>query len=107
MKKLLALTALAAIMFAAPNAYADHHGDGGKMQKHKGGMFQKLDTDGNGEVTKEEFSAFHDKKFSDMDADGNGVVTKDEAEAMRAKWKDKMGERREMKKEHAEEKAAE
>lgn len=106
MKKLLALTALAGIMFAAPNAYAEHH-EGGHHKGKGGMMFEKLDLDNNGEVTRDEFIAFHETKFTEMDADGNGTVTKEEAEAMKAKWKEKMKERREMKKEEGAEKPAE
>lgn len=108
MKKLLALTALA-ITFAAPNAYAEHHEGGHDGPKHHKGamMFDKFDLDNNGEVTREEFIAFHETKFTEMDADKSGVVTKDEAQAAMAKWKEKMKERREMKKEEAGEKPAE
>lgn len=103
MKKLLALTALA-ITFAAPNAYAGDHEHGHDGPKHHKGamMFDKFDLDNNGEVTREEFNSFHETKFTEMDTDNNGVITKDEAQAAMAKWKEKMKERRDAKKEAGE-----
>ena len=90
MKKLLAMTALT-LAFASP-AMAHDHGD----DKHqKGGMmFEKLDLNNNGEITREEFQAFHETKFTEMDKDGSGVITPDEAEAAKVEWKEKMKERR-------------
>lgn len=96
MKKLLAFSALT-LAFSVPAFAGDvAGGPDGKPgpRHHKGMMFEKLDTDGNGEVTKAEFQAFHDKKFAEMDADGNGVVTKAEAEAAHEKMREKMKEHR-------------
>ncbi len=93
MKKLLALTAVA-VMFGAPASYAMEKG-GHEGHHPKGGMmFEKLDLNNDGEITREEFMSFHETKFTEMDADNSGVVSKDEAEAMKAKWKEKMSERR-------------
>lgn len=97
MKKLLALSVLA-LTFAAPSAFAhDHDGKGDKGAK----MFEKMDTDGNGEISKAEFDAHHAEKFTKMDIDGNGSVTKEEAQTARENWKAEMKEKRESKKEEA------
>ncbi len=89
MKKLLAFTVVALVFTAAP-ALADHHGGEG----HKGDMFAKHDSDGNGVITEAEFLDHAKERFSKMDADGNGEVTQDEARAMKSKWKEKLKEKR-------------
>lgn len=89
MKKLFYTAALMGAMampFSA--ALADHHkGD------YKGKMMEKVDTNGDGMISKEEFMARHEEQFAKMDADGDGNLTKDEMhsarEKMMDKWKDK------------------
>lgn len=90
MKKLLTLTT-AALVFSAPAVFAEEAK--APPPHHKGGMFEKLDTDGDGKVTKAEFEAFHAEKFTKMDADGDGVVTKEEAAAAREKFKEHRGKK--------------
>ena len=90
MKKLLAMTALT-LAFTSPAMAGDHDGH----KHHKGGMFEKLDLNNNGEITREEFQSFHATKFTEMDTDDSGVITREEAEAAKAEWKEKMKERRE------------
>lgn len=89
MKKLLLFSA-AAFFITAPEAFAEHGGE------HKGGpkgakMFERMDTDKDGFVTKEEFMAEHEKHFAETDADADGKLTQDEVskkmEELRAKWK--------------------
>ena len=91
MKKLFAMTVLT-LALASPALAGDKHHGGDKH--HKGGMFNTLDLDNNGEITREEFQAFHATKFTEMDTDNSGTVTREEAEAAKAKWKEKMQERR-------------
>ncbi len=81
-------------------AMADSHG-GGKG-KHKGAMFEKLDTDKDGFVTKAEFMAHAEERFSKIDADGNGRFTKEEAAAKYKEMKEKRKEKRGAKKEENE-----
>lgn len=97
MKKLMAFTALALAVSTAP-ALAEQHGEGG----HKGGMFEKHDTDGDGVISKDEFLSHAEERFSTMDADGNGEVSKDESKAARQSMKEKMKERREKRQEKRE-----
>lgn len=84
MKKLLLTTAVTLSLagFAA-SAIADDHGREGKGPKgpHHGKMFDKMDANGDGTVTKEEARDFHEGRFDKMDANGDGKVTKDEAKA--------------------------
>ena len=69
--------------------------DGAKMD-HKGGdrFFAKMDNDGDGVVSKEEFQSHGDEMFSKMDANGDGKIEKGEAEAAHEKMKEKWKERR-------------
>ena len=76
-------------------AMADGHG-GGKG-KHKNAMFEKLDTDKDGLVTKAEFMAHAEAKFAKMDADGNGSFTKEEAKAKHMEKKEARKARRDAK----------
>lgn len=97
--KLLALTGVALMLSAAPALAGHHEGkDGGKQcPKHK--MFDKMDADGNGSVSKAEFTAFHAKKFDKMDVDGDGVLTKEEKKAA---WKEKREHMKDKRKERQE-----
>lgn len=64
---------------------------GGKKHHHKHGkdhhakMWQKMDADNNGEVTKEEFNKAHEEMFKMMDANSDGKVTKEEKMAHKKK----------------------
>lgn len=97
MKHLFALT-IFALAVASPAAFAE---DG---QHKKGGhhLFEMADKDGDGAVSKAEFLAASEERFAKMDANGDGVFSKDEAEAAKAKWKEKMKEHREKRKEKTE-----
>ena len=53
----------------------DHKGKGGNMGKEH---FKKMDADGNGKISKEEFQKFHDTKFTEMDKDADGSLTEEE-----------------------------
>lgn len=99
-----ALTASAvALMFAASAAVAGHgpqgHGDrDGKGPKHEH-IMEKLDTDSDGFISKDEFMAVHEKRFGEMDGDGDGKLTAEEMKESWAKFKKKRHEKRmEMKK---------
>lgn len=98
---LKASTAFAMVAMISTAAMACPCQEGGQCKRkdggHHGKMFDKMDTDGNGIVTKDEFTTKTMEKFSTMDADGDGNVTKEEAQAhreqMREKWKEKRKER--------------
>ncbi len=56
--------------------------------------FMKLDANGDGGVTRDEFDAARAKRFAQADADGNGLLTKEEMEAHReTQKKDRMSKR--------------
>jgi hypothetical protein len=94
MKKLLAFTAIA-VLAGMPMALADDH-DGKKRGGYDRGakMFEKMDTDGDGQISRAEFDAFHGERFNKMDANSDGYITTEEAAAVREEWKEKMKERR-------------
>lgn len=89
-KTFFSLVAVALTLAVSP-ALADHHGD------KKGGKFLKLDTDGNGIVSKTEFLSGAEGRFSKMDANGDGEITKEEAQAAKEKAHERLKERREKK----------
>lgn len=104
MKRFFALTAVA-LALAIPAAYAEEgavHPD----KAMKGDRFQEADTNGDGNVSKEEFLAKHETMFNKIDADADGMLTQAEMDTARAEWKAKMKEERELRKQQrAKEKA--
>lgn len=89
MKKALLMTSIAAIL-ASGMAYAnDHDGKGKKGHKHHGKMFERVDADHDGVITKAESDAFHEQKFKEMDANSDGKITKEEG---KAHWEKKKAE---------------
>lgn len=78
MKKvtLAAILASTATLGVAGYAAADHHRGHGKGQ-----MIEKLDTDGDGQITKAEVEALKAEKFAEADANGDGGLSLDELEA--------------------------
>lgn len=88
MKKILMLGA-AALMFQAVPALAEGGpGDG----HHKGKMFEKQDTNGDGVITEDEFLAKAKERFAMMDADSDGKITMEEGKAAHEKMREKMKE---------------
>ncbi len=41
-------------------------------------MFQEMDTDHDGKISKSEWMAFQEKQFNQLDKNGDGFITKDE-----------------------------
>jgi hypothetical protein len=54
------------------NMHGQHHG------QMDGMMFKKLDSDGDGVISKAEFNAFNTKHFKKLDANKDGKITPDE-----------------------------
>ncbi len=75
---------------SAPLAWAEEgmmrHGDFADR------MFDEMDANHDGVVTKKEFDAYHDKRFKELDANHDGKITREEMEAARTKM---MGQMRE------------
>jgi len=78
-----------ALMMGGP-LVAGEHGDGpmghrGHMQK----MMAKIDTDGDGRVSREESASFHANKFDRMDSNSDGFIDAEERKAHHGKMRDK------------------
>ena len=59
-----------------------HHGKGHKgMGPMHGKMMEKMDTDKDGKISKQEWQAHHETMFTQLDADKDGFVTKEEMKA--------------------------
>ena len=63
-----------AVFSASSFAYPQQKGQGAHLTK----FINKFDTNGDKQVTKEEFDLAMEQRFKKMDADGNGVVSKEE-----------------------------
>lgn len=93
MKKILMLAVFASAFSALPALFALAQDAPVKAphERGPGRFFEKMDIDGDGIVTKEEFLKAHEGRFTKMDADGDGKITKDEADAMKRAMHEKHG----------------
>ena len=67
------------ISLFALSAHAAHHESGEKHDdKSKSKMMETYDTDKNGSLSMDEFSAYSQKKFMKMDSDKNGEISQEE-----------------------------
>lgn len=55
------------------------------------GLFQRADKDGDGFVTKLEFSESRDLMFQNIDGNKDGILTQEEFKQAREAWRQKMG----------------
>lgn len=60
----------------------------------KGPFKMRLDTDGDGLVSKAEFMKAQEERFADMDTNGDGSVSGDEMKASWDRWKERRAEMR-------------
>lgn len=78
-------------VLGASSAYAQQ-GEGHGMGQNRP-TFEEMDTDGDGQISKEEMEAGRKDRFAEMDADGDGLVSKDELIAhMSAKMAERVDE---------------
>jgi Ca2+-binding EF-hand superfamily protein len=69
-------------------AYADGHEQRGPSK-----IFEKADTNQDGITSKQEFLDFHEQKFDEIDSDGDGNITKEDLTAhIDSKREEKKGE---------------
>ena len=64
----------------------------GSHGKGKHDKMKKMDTDGDGSVSKDEFMAYAEKKFSYKDKNGDGVLSADELKHRKRHGEGKCGE---------------
>lgn len=73
------------LALAASAAVAEEAKPETKVERHHvvmlGGDHAKMDANGDGEVTRDEFAAMHAEMFAKLDADKNGKLTKEERHA--------------------------
>lgn len=96
MKKLLMLSA-AALVLGAPFAFAEDTPmeESSHERPHRGDMMEKIDTDKDGAISKNEFISFHEERFKEIDKNADGKITQDEREASKAEWRKKIKDLRE------------
>ena len=102
MKKLLLLTAAGLILQATP-VLAEERDGGPKRGDHKGGMFAKHDTNGDGSISEAEFLVHAKARFAEKDTNNDGSISQEEAKAAHEARKAKMKEKREEMKERMQE----
>ena len=76
--KVFVLVGLVTVFLISGMAFAQGGGQGTPPMMGCQQRFDSIDTDHNGQVSKEEFAAHTQEMFSKMDANGDGVLTKDE-----------------------------
>jgi Ca2+-binding EF-hand superfamily protein len=70
-KSLTSLAVLSCFVLGTTVAHADADSQG-KMQEK---LFKSMDTNSDGNVTREEYDSFADKQFKKLDANGNNQIT--------------------------------
>jgi Ca2+-binding EF-hand superfamily protein len=77
--------------FAGDQPFPEHSSSTQTMEKEgmHGKWFQKLDKNGDGKISKEEFQLGADNKFERIDSNKDGYVTKEELQAAAKQWKGK------------------
>ena len=88
------------VFFFSFSLTAMHHPGGKKHKrgKHRGKhmkrMLQKIDTNKDGKISKQEWSTHHEQRFAEIDANKDGNLTKEEFKAFRKKMRKKHREMR-------------
>lgn len=87
MKTLFTVTVALGLVLASASSFAHNHMKGKHMGKHMEEEFKKADTNSDGKLSKEEWTAKHNAKFADMDSNSDGMITLEEQQAMRDEMK--------------------
>jgi len=77
-KKLNAVTAASLTIALLSGGLATAGQHEGPPPGHHGKMMTKIDTDGDGRISKDEFATFHNEKFDRMDSNGDGYIDANE-----------------------------
>ncbi|MGB0909220.1 MAG: hypothetical protein ACPGYT_02565 [Nitrospirales bacterium] len=92
----LILGLVACAMFAGNGVVLAEKSEGGPQQRSHGKL-KKVDADGDGQISLDEFLAKAEKRFGKMDADGDGYLSageyKEKRKAVRAKSRERRGRR--------------
>ena len=81
-------------MMPPPPPGADGPPMGGRHGHHGAGMMERLDTNHDGKISRDEMRASVDKHFDKLDTNHDGFIDQAELDAARAKMKDRMGKMR-------------
>ena len=71
------LLIVTAFSLSAKHHKGDHPGKGMKGPMHAK-MLEKIDTDKDGKISKQEWQTHHDQKFTELDTDKDGAISHDE-----------------------------
>jgi Ca2+-binding EF-hand superfamily protein len=64
----------------------------GKGKGHMGKEhFKKIDTDGDGKISKDEWQKFHESKFTEMDKDTDGSLSEEEIQSFHKEKRKELG----------------
>ncbi|MDF2365680.1 EF-hand domain-containing protein [Sneathiella sp.] len=88
MKRKIIIGSVIAALAIPALAYAAT--DGAPKGPHKGGIFERLDTNKDGEITLEEMTAKSTERFSKLDKDGNGTISIEEMTVRKQEFFDKL-----------------
>lgn len=104
MRNSLAITLpICLIVLCSNSVFAHEHGDKGhKKNNRMGHMFDRTDTNQDGQIELSEFLAHAEARFQRMDIDSNGYVTAEESREAGKKMREK---HREMREKHRQEHA--
>ena len=94
MYRLLAATVTAVLVVGAASMLMAQEPERRMDRTHQGmQMMKRMDADGNGEISREEFMQAHEKMFDAMDENGDGTLDQEELSAMMRKKHRRMEDR--------------
>lgn len=95
MKNKMILASLASAFLMSAPAWAEQSSTTGTPaptaapKEHHHPMMDKIDTNKDGQVSKDEFMKAQEERFASMDANGDGQISKDEFKAKRKEMSEK------------------
>ena len=97
MKSIISILSLTALLCASSLSWAEGTDgqpvpptrDKASMQMHKQERLKQVDTNGDGNISKSEFTAQCEKRFAKMDSNGDGQITPEERKQAHQEMKQK------------------